>query len=347
MLPERLASALAQLSEPPAGRTGWPWTEECARLPDTMSDGFAWPRITIVTPSFNQADYLEETLRSVLLQGYPNLEYIVIDGGSSDQSLSILERYSPWLEYWISEPDRGQSHAINKGFAKSTGEILAWLNSDDIYYPEALRRAGEALAGRERSIFAGAMDKVQVTGAGTPPRLIRTSSPQAGPPLHEFPLLRNEQRGDFHFIQPPMFWTRDLWTRTGGLDERYHYVMDMEWCNRALAAGGEVTTSDAVLSRFSLHDGSKSQEEMHRMRWEEAVMYWRLGRTEDFRLLPCLLSALLPIQRTLSLGGAMARRNGRPIRQNVLAGAARAVKLLRLGVTRFCGTQRNGGGSHE
>ena len=102
--------------------------------------------VTIVTPSFNQARYIEATLNSVLDQDYPEIEYIVIDGGSSDGSRQILERYSPRLADWVSEPDQGQTDAINKGFARARGEILAWLNSDDAYHPGALRRAAAVFA---------------------------------------------------------------------------------------------------------------------------------------------------------------------------------------------------------
>ncbi|MGQ0603596.1 MAG: glycosyltransferase family 2 protein, partial [Anaerolineales bacterium] len=96
------------------------------------------PRLSIITPSFNQAQFLEATLRSVLDQHYPNLEYLVIDGGSTDDSVAIIQRYADRLAYWVSEKDRGQSDAINKGLARATGEIVAWLNSDDTYLPGAL-----------------------------------------------------------------------------------------------------------------------------------------------------------------------------------------------------------------
>ena len=131
---------LADLPPPPPGRTGWPWTVASPAVPETAPGGAPWPRITIVTPSFNQGQFLEETIRSVLLQGYPNLEYIIIDGGSNDNSIEIINRYKNWISYWISEKDRGQAHAINKGIDRSTGEVLAWLNSDDVYMVEFLKK---------------------------------------------------------------------------------------------------------------------------------------------------------------------------------------------------------------
>lgn len=105
-----------------------------------------WPRISVVTPSYNQGEYLEETVLSVLSQNYPNLEYIVMDGGSSDQSVSILQKYNAQISYWESERDRGFGHAINKGFSRATGEILCWINSDDILLPGTLFRIGTYFA---------------------------------------------------------------------------------------------------------------------------------------------------------------------------------------------------------
>ena len=104
-------------------KPGWPWAEASVPLPEKMPDGSDWPRISVVTPSYNQGEFIEETIRSVLLQGYPNLEYIIIDGGSTDNSVEIIKKYEPWLTYWVSEKDRGQSHAINKGFKHAAGEI--------------------------------------------------------------------------------------------------------------------------------------------------------------------------------------------------------------------------------
>lgn len=138
---------------PPHKKTGWPWTEESRHLPDVMPDGSSWPKISIVTPSYNQGQFIEETIRSVLLQGYPNLEYIIIDGGSTDNSVEIIRKYEPWLHYWISEPDNGQSEALNKGFSKATGEIIGWLNSDDLYAPGAVAAGTDSLSQYPEAAF--------------------------------------------------------------------------------------------------------------------------------------------------------------------------------------------------
>jgi glycosyltransferase involved in cell wall biosynthesis len=140
------AIELSELPAPPPGRTGWPWTQTSDPLAPALPDGSCWPRLAIVTPSYNQGDFLEETIRSVLLQGYPDLEYVLIDGGSTDHSREIIEKYSPWLSHWVSEVDRGQYHAINKGFAKTSGEIMAWLNSDDKYAPNAFAAMGQVFS---------------------------------------------------------------------------------------------------------------------------------------------------------------------------------------------------------
>lgn len=122
---------LAQLPPPGNAKTGWPWTEEIS--PASYRRDISWPKLTIVTPSYNQDQFIEQTIRSVLLQNYPNLEYIIIDGGSTDGSAGIISKYAPWLSYRQSARDGGQGNAINLGFSLASGSYLAWINSDDYY----------------------------------------------------------------------------------------------------------------------------------------------------------------------------------------------------------------------
>ncbi len=140
------AIAITDLPPPPDGKLGWPWTEgnpASSADPNLVS-------ISIVTPSYNQGQFIEETIRSVLLQGYANLEYIIIDGGSKDNTVEIIKKYEPWISYWVSEPDGGQSQAINRGMSRATGTWFNWLNSDDILLPRALLTLS-AIAGLDSS----------------------------------------------------------------------------------------------------------------------------------------------------------------------------------------------------
>lgn len=144
---------LPQLPAPTAGRQGWPWTIETSPFATEAAD---WPLITVVVPSFKQAEFLEETIRSILLQNYPRLELVVIDGGSPDVSPAIIEKYRPWLSYARSAPDRGQAHAINLGFSLAAESGLrGWLNSDDFYIPGALRRVAEAWRSARADFYYG------------------------------------------------------------------------------------------------------------------------------------------------------------------------------------------------
>jgi glycosyltransferase involved in cell wall biosynthesis len=136
-LPEvkfKKTNLLKDLPKPDNNKSGWPWTTEVN--PSMYDENVIWPKLTIVTPSYNQGEFIEETIRAVLLQNYPNLEYIIMDGGSTDNSVEIIKKYSPWLSYWQSEKDRGQGHAINQGFSLATGDYMTWINSDDYYLIE-------------------------------------------------------------------------------------------------------------------------------------------------------------------------------------------------------------------
>ncbi len=205
------------------------------------------PKISIVTPSFNQGNFLEKTIVSVLDQGYPNLEYIIIDGGSTDNSAEIIRRYEQHLAYWESEPDRGQSHAINKGFARATGDILAWLNSDDWYAPSALQSVVET--------FAANPDAGAVVGAGY---LVDEE---------DYPVLRADPFEvtvetlyhwvDRFFWQPSCFFTRQTWERCGPLREDLHFAMDLDLWFKIARHYAFATTAN-VLSTSLRHADAKT-----------------------------------------------------------------------------------------
>lgn len=175
------------------------------------------PFFSIVTPSYNQARFVEQTLQSVLSQDYPHKEYLVIDGGSTDGSVDIIKRYADHLDYWLSEPDHGQAHAINKGFTRSRGDVLGWLNSDDTLLPGALTVVAEAFAAHpEIDLVYG--DFVYTAPDGQPLRRRHVFSK-----LSYTVLWHHDYLG-----QPAVFFRRKLWERVGSLDESLYYCLDWD-----------------------------------------------------------------------------------------------------------------------
>ena len=237
---------LKDLPPPPPGKTGWPWTEESPQLPDTMPDGRPWPKISIVTPNYNYGRFLEETIRSVLLQGYPNLEYIIIDGGSTDNSVEIIKKYEPWLAYWVSEPDRGQSDAINKGFKKATGDILGWINSDDLYLPGALRRVALMFAKTGCDILSG--NTVYLENG--------CRSVKKRPTLFSVGKMLRTYRSPAP--QPSTFWLRECWDMYGPLDVHLHYRMDWALFLCFAASDLKWVSCDEDLVLFRRHADQKT-----------------------------------------------------------------------------------------
>ncbi len=213
------------------------------------------PKISIVTPSYQQAAFLRHTLDSILEQQYPDLELIVIDGGSTDGSVDILRAYEPHLTYWESAPDRGQAHAINKGLARASGAVLTWLNSDDVLLPGALAAVGE--------VFATYPPIEWLTGQ---PANLGSDGVLRTTPLKTGRFRGLIRRGWYHgralgFIrQEGTFWRRELWERAGGqLDEALHYALDADlW--RRFAQHADLVSLDRPLAAYREHPTQKTAQ---------------------------------------------------------------------------------------
>lgn len=206
-----------------------------------------YPKISIVTPSFNQAQFLERTILSVINQAYPNLEYIIIDGGSKDGSVEIIKKYEKHLTYWISEKDNGQSDAINKGFAKATGEIYAYLNSDDLLELHVLKRVAQIFLHQNDTdlIYANA----KIIDAND--NIIRLSI--------ALPFKMKEHFADvFAIPQPSTFWKREVFERVGGFNNENHTCMDGEFFAKAFKIGFKFKIFDELWSSFRVHSSSKT-----------------------------------------------------------------------------------------
>jgi glycosyltransferase involved in cell wall biosynthesis len=205
-----------------------------------------FPKISVITPSFNQGQFIKETMRSVLDQNYPILEYSVFDGGSTDGTVEILRKYGAELNFWRSEKDAGQAAAINEGFRRASGDVLCWLNSDDLHLPATL----STVAG----LFRGRLDEPVVAYGGCELFDDRTGKSELRPAL---PFSSQLLEVVDYFDQPSVFWTRKAWEATGPLDETLHYSFDWDWLLRASGICRFIAT-DAVLSRYRIHDAHKS-----------------------------------------------------------------------------------------
>ena len=207
-----------------------------------------YPKISIVTPNYNKAQYLEQTICSVLSQNYPNMEYIIIDGGSTDGSVNIIKKYASHLTYWVSEPDKGMYHAIKKGFEHATGEIMAWLNSDDMYYPKSLFTIA--------SVFSEYKDVQWLTG-------FNANFDEQGRTVSVWPatyfshlsfLMRNYQ----YVQQESTFWRRDLYDKVGGISLDYQMAGDFDLWMR-FSRYEKMYIVNALIGGFRINKGQLSE----------------------------------------------------------------------------------------
>ncbi|QUS59976.1 glycosyltransferase [Synechocystis sp. PCC 7339] len=238
------ALTLNDLPAPPPGKVGWPWTEGSDPLPKKMPDGSDWPRISIVTPSYNQGQFIEETIRSVLLQGYPGLEYIVVDGDSADETVEIIKKYERALHFWISEPDQGQADALNKGFIHATGEICAYLNSDDWLLPDTLHKVARAFREQKcrwlaSQVYVGeSLESAQNWNPGNKNRFESFVAQQC-------------------FAQQGVFWRIDVLERPY-FDTMWEYILDHDFFSRIFEKNNAPYILDELTAWFRLHPLSKT-----------------------------------------------------------------------------------------
>lgn len=201
------------------------------------------PKISIITPSYNQGHYIEETILSIIGQGYANLEYIIIDGGSTDATVEVIKKYQDQITYWVSEKDKGQSDAINKGLKMATGDVVAWLNSDDIYTPGTLQAVADAfVANPKAGIAYGDVESFFPDGKT------------------ELWTNRFDSRDFFSRVsihQPAVFWRRALHHQFGYLDESFYYLMDYDLWARIFFNSPSVRI-EKTLARFRVHDSAKT-----------------------------------------------------------------------------------------
>ncbi len=204
------------------------------------------PLVSIVTPSYNQARFLEEAIQSVFSQNYPRLEYIIVDGGSTDGSVGIIEKYASRLAWWVSEKDQGQTDALNKGFAHARGDVLAWLNSDDTYEPGVIARASQYLQmHRDVGLVYGDANYIDERGH----RVGRFPAAQTD--------LDRLRRGYVHIPQQAAFFRGELWRALGPLDPSFYFAMDYDLWVR-IASHAELKYLPETWANFRLHAAGKT-----------------------------------------------------------------------------------------
>ncbi len=265
---------LAELPTPTPGKSGWPWTEESERLPDTMPDGSAWPKISIVTPSYGQGQFIEQTIRAILLQGYPNIEYIIIDGGSKDHTVEIIKKYGAFITYWVSEKDSGQANAINKGFSRSTGQIYYWINSDDWPDKNTFRAVTQEF---QRSPLAEVLfGYCNFIDENDQIFKVRKGYDFSTGDLVEYSPIE----------QSTVFFKDTVWKKYGQIRESLHFIVDYELWLRWSLKGVTFKYTPNINTFFRWHKDSKSTN-LQRMNQDENIaILLELERSGD---LPAVL----------------------------------------------------------
>lgn len=255
-----------------------------------------YPKISIVTPSFNQGQFLEQTIVSVLDQSYPNLEYIIIDGGSKDNSVDIIKKYEKHLVYWISTKDTGQSDAINKGLKRVTGEVFNWLNSDDYYCPGALRHIAECFA--NPNIYAVCGKSYNINPKGQ-------SEVSTGSYVEKGNLLNTIKHA--HIEQPSTFFTRSAIDRMGYLSTKLHYIMDKEWWLKYLFNFGieNIVQTDTVLVNFRIHEQSKTMSGTANFYNDYATLLFSLAVERGLNQYADFLSSHYNVDRSYKFDGVL------------------------------------------
>lgn len=247
--------SLKDLPAPPQGKAGWPWTEVKDEHLLRYGPDHEWPKVTIVTPNLNQGHFIEETIRSVLLQNYPNLEYIVIDGGSTDNSADIIRKYERFLTYWVSEKDDGMYDAICKGFDLATGEILGWQNSSDMFLPGALNKAVDVMRQYGSRLIIGAVGL-----------LIYGRTRYDIHNVHPLIKINPFKYMCYAYWTPPQcscLWRRDLWEEVGGINRSLCRAGDYElFLKMTYVCRPKII--DTPLSLFQSHKGALSMTQDER-----------------------------------------------------------------------------------
>lgn len=263
---------LNELPSSPPGKSGWPWTDESPQLPDTMPDGSLWPRISIVTPSYNRVTMVADAIESVLSQGYPNFEHIVVDGGSTDGTLEILRRYDHLVV--ISEPDNGMYDALNKGIALAGGELIGFLNTDDVYESNVFSTVARAYRQEPKALVICGGGMVVRDFGGDQYEIIKTYKPD---PVRSFTFEFLSQGGvQFNSL----FLNRDLIDLVGPFDSRYRITGDKELLMRLALHKPMVICVPEVLYRLRAHKDSltlsgtnDSRMRMYREQWRVAIVW--------------------------------------------------------------------------